>query len=91
MAVIHNEYLGWQIEFPIGLQTKLENLDEDARDELREYIHETFCGIDTFHSDCVTFDSGFESMEGARETDKAIQKAVRTWLKNYNARKGEAQ
>ena len=84
--VVHNEYLGWQIEWPQTLEDKLTNLavnDEEKFDELRDFIHETYPNVDTFHTDCVTFLYSFESLEDARTQEKDMKTKINAWLKAH--------
>lgn len=95
MAVVYSERYGYEIEFPPTLEVKLVELyqnDEDGWDELHTHIHDKFKPrIDTFHTDILTFWGAIRDKEEAQRFDKEIQKAIRTWLKNYNASKGEAK
>ena len=84
--IVHNEYLGWQIEWPQNMEDKLTNLavnDEEKFDELRDFIHETYPNVDTFHTDCVTFLYGFSSLEEARILEKGMKKRINAWIKAY--------
>jgi hypothetical protein len=55
--VVHNEYLGWQIEWSQTMQDTLYGLsqDEDLWDKFREFIQEMYPNVDTFHTDCERF------------------------------------
>ena len=84
--IVHNEYLGVQIEWPQSMEDKLTNLavnDEEQFDDLREFIHETYPNVDTFHTDCVTFLYGFSSLEEARILEKGMKKRINAWIKAY--------
>ena len=84
--LVHNEYLGWQIEWPQSMEDKLTNLavnDEEQFDDLREFIHETYPNVDTFHTDCVTFLNGFSSLEEARILEKGMKKRINAWIQAY--------
>ena len=83
--VVHNEYLGWQIEWPETMQNTLTQvlMDEDLWDKLREFVHEKFKNVDTFHIDCVTFVRGFDSMEEARRCEKELKQRVCAWINAY--------
>ena len=95
MAVVYSERYGYEIQFPPTLEDKMMELcenDEDGWDELHDYIHEKFKPrIDTFHTDVLTVWGAIRDKEEAQRFDKEIQKAIRTWFKNYNARKGETK
>lgn len=84
--VVHNEYLGWQIEWPQTWEDKLTTLvvnDEGKFEELRDFIHETYPNVDTFHTDCVTFLYGFESMEEARIQERGMKTRINAWIKAH--------
>jgi hypothetical protein len=83
--VVHNEYVGWQIEWPQNMQDTLCVVakDDELWDRLLEFVHEKFLMIDTFHTDCVTFLWAFESKEQAREYEKEIKKRVCAWITAY--------
>ncbi len=84
--IVHNEYLGWQIEWSQNMQDTLCNLavrDEELWDKLREFVHEKFKNVDTFHTDGVTFLWAFESKDAARECEKEMKKRVCAWVTAY--------
>ena len=83
--VVHNEYLGWQIEWPQNMQDTLYTVSQDEAlwDKLREFIQEKFPNVDTFHTDCVTFIYGFSSIEEARSFEKDMKKRVCAWITAY--------
>jgi hypothetical protein len=83
--IVHNEYLGVQIEWPQNMQDTLYGLsqNEDLWDKLREFIHEMYPGVDTFHVDCVTFICGFESLDEARLLEKDMKKRIIHWIAAY--------
>jgi hypothetical protein len=96
MAVVYSERYGYEIVFSPTLEAKLvelcENEEDGAWDELHDYIHDKFKPrIDTFHTDVLTIWGAIRDKEEAQMFDKEIQKAIRTWLKNYNASKGETK
>lgn len=81
--VVHNEYLGWEIQWPQTMEDTLTTLavqDEDKFDGLRSFVHDTFPNVDTFHTDCVTFDGGFSDKDEARAFEKELKKKVIAWL-----------
>jgi hypothetical protein len=49
-------------------------------------MHEKYPIIDTFHTDCVTFQWAFDSMEEAKKTCDAITKDVRAWIKKQEVK-----
>ncbi len=84
--VVHNEYLGWQIEWPQNMEDTLTDLavqNEDKFDELRDFVHSTYPNIDTFHSDCVTLIEGFADKDEARVFEKELKKKVCAWIKAH--------
>ena len=83
--IIHNEYLGWQIEWPQNMQDTLYSVsqDEDMWDKLREFVQEKFKNVDTFHTDCVTFLWAFESLEEARRYERDMKKRLCAWITAY--------
>lgn len=94
MAAVYSERYGYEIQFPPTLQAKLVELyrnDNDGWDELHSHIHHIFPYIDTFGTDILTTWGAIEDKEVAQRFDKEVQKAIRTWLRNYNAKKGEAK
>lgn len=80
--VVHNEYLGWQIEWSQTMQDTLYGLfqDEDLWGKFREFIQEMYPNVDTFHTDCVTFVCGFSSMDEARIFEKGMKKRICAWI-----------
>lgn len=83
--VVRNEYIGWQIEWPQRMQFTLSHVaeDEELWDKLRDFVDEKFPGVDTFHTDCVTFICGFESMEDARLFERDLTRRVCYWINAY--------
>lgn len=84
--IVHNEYLGWQIEWPQTFQDTLTRVaveNEELWDNLRDFVHEMFPNVDTFHTDSVTFLWAFNSKEDARSCEKEIKRRVCHWLEAY--------
>lgn len=84
--VVHNEYLGWQIEWPQNMQDTLTSLavnDKEKFEELRDFVHNKWANVDTFHTDCVTFLWAFDSKEAAREQERDMKKRIYAWLTAY--------
>ena len=83
--VVHNEYLGWQIEWPENMQNTLIKVYEDdvLWDKLREFIQEKYPNVDTFHTDCVTFLYAFSDMAEARIFEREIKKRICHWIEAY--------
>lgn len=89
MAIHHNEYIGWELEFPAKLQDQLVaayQKDEDTFETLRDSMHEKYPIIDTFHTDCVTFQWSFDSKEEAKRVCDEITKDTRAWLKKQEVK-----
>ena len=95
MAAVYSERYGYEIVFPPKLEARLVELyqsDEDCWDELHTHIHDKFKPrIDTFHTDTLIVWGAIRDKEEAQRFDKEIQKEIRIWLKNYDARKGETK
>lgn len=88
---IHHDERGWALAFPIKLADRFVKAvcaNEDEFDELRDQMHEKYPIIDTFHTDCVTFQWAFDSMEEAKKTSNAITKDVRAWIKKQEDKNG---
>ena len=83
--IVHNEYLGWQIEWPQNMQDTLYSLsqDEDLWDKFREFVQEMYPNVDTFHTDCVTFQYGFSDMDEARIFEREMKKRINHWINAY--------
>lgn len=84
--VVHNEYLGWQIEWSQTMQDTLTTLavnDEDKFDELGDFVHEMYPNVDTFHTDCVTFQYAFYDMDEARTFEREMKKRITHWINAY--------
>jgi hypothetical protein len=83
--IVHNEYLGVQIEWSQTMQDTLYELsqDEELWDKFRDFIQEKFPGVDTFHTDCVTFICGFDSLEEARALEREMKKRICHWINAY--------
>jgi hypothetical protein len=82
--IVQNEYLGWEIQWPQSMEDKLTQLavtNEDKFLDLREFVHETYPIIDTFHTDCVTFEHGFNSKEEAKAFESELKNTVNTWIR----------
>lgn len=83
--IVHNEYLGWQIEWPQTFQATLEQVHEDEElwDKLLDFVHEQYPNVDTFHTDCVTFLYAFSDKEEARTFEKGMKKRICHWIEAY--------
>ena len=84
--IVHNEYIGVQIEWSQTMQDTLYDLSvrhENLWDSLRDFVHEKFPGVDTFHTDCVTFICGFESLDEARLLERDMKKRICHWINAY--------
>lgn len=83
--IVHNEYLGWQIEWPQNMQDTLYPIsqNEELWDDLREFIHKRWPNVDTFHTDCVTFLWAFNSKEDAKDQENDMKKRICAWITAY--------
>jgi hypothetical protein len=83
--VVHNEYIGWQIEWPASFQGTLHQVlrDEELWDELLEFVHKKYPNVDTFHTDGVTFLYAFSDMAEARIFEREMKKRICHWIEAY--------
>ena len=61
--------------------TQLAVTNEDKFQDLRDFVHETYPTIDTFHTDCVTFEYPFSSKEEAKVFEQDIKRTINSWFR----------